>query len=146
MENDRLYNLGEEIISLENEREVLREGIGVIEKIFQKKLYIQPKTIEDLTTFFLTDEEDLVFCPEKEKEIQRILNDYREIIDDDEKYELYQKIVNLLILLNETPRDYFPHLERLKILKLKAQTKLESVERKLKEKEAEMEKLGKSFS
>lgn len=144
LEMDR-WKIGEEIASLENEKDTLTKGIKVLNQIIKNKLYIDPKTLEDLKIFFLTDEEDLILSPEKEEEIQEILNKYDEIISDVQKYDFYLNLVNLLNVLGEEARNFFPNWNRLKVLKNKAKAKLYSVKKKLKEKKEQLRKLeGKS--
>jgi len=134
--------LGEDLISLQNEKEILEKSIEAINKILKAKLHIEPKTIEDLKTYFLTDEEDLVLYPEKEKEIQRILTECDNILNDDEKYNMYQNLINLLMLLDENPRAYSPtNIEKLQILKNKAKAKLEKVRREYRQKHSELTQL-----
>ena len=139
------WKIGEEIASLENEKDTLTKGIKVLNQIIKNKLYIDPKTLEDLKIFFLTDEEDLILSPEKEEKIQEILNKYDEIISDVQKYDFYLNLVNLLNVLGEEARNFFPNGNRLKVLKNKAKAKLYSVKKKLKEKKEQLRKLeGKS--
>ena len=137
-----IQQLGEDLISLQNEKEILEKGIETINKIIKDNIYIEPKTIEDLMFYFLTDEEDLVLYPEKEKEIQRILKEYDNILNDDKKYDMYQNLVNLLMLLDENPRAYFPtDIGKLQILKNKAKAKLEKVRREYRQKHSELTQL-----
>jgi len=108
LEMDR-WKIGEEIASLENKKDTLTKGIKVLNQIIKNKLYIDPKTLEDLKIFFLTDEEDLILSPEKEEKIQEILNKYDEIISDVQKYDFYLNLVNLLNVLGEEARNFFPN-------------------------------------
>jgi len=138
---DEIRELVEEIISLENEREALVKGIETLNKIIKDKLYIDPKTIEDLTLYFHADEEGLILYPELEKTINEITNRYLDILQNDEKYTFYLDIINLLTVLNENPRNHFPDLEKLAVLKNKAKAKLESVKKELKQKNSKLAQL-----
>jgi len=137
-----IHKLSEDVVSLANERETLKEGIEALNKILKEKLYITPEAIKDMRIYFLTDEEDLVLDSELKEKVQKISTKYKDIINDDEKYKLYLSLVNLLNVLDEDEKNYFPNFEKIKVLKNKAKAKLESVRREFKRKNSELAQLN----